>query len=171
MQPHYTLMEDTPVGRVLAVLEDGELLAIRLNLPADDLTGMLEKIAPLAEPGGEEAGALEKALRAYFTGEDRRAIARWPVSRKALGGAFRREVYEALRQVPAGSTVSYGELAARVGRPKAARAVGRAMATNQVPIAIPCHRVLAANGALGGFTGGLHLKRALLALEGVPTKG
>lgn len=82
---------------------------------------------------------------------------------------FARRVYEALRAVPAGETVSYAELAARAGSPRAARAVGRAMATNPMPLLIPCHRVLAANGKPGGFTayGGVATKAKLLALEGV----
>jgi len=82
---------------------------------------------------------------------------------------FHRRVYEALRGVPAGATVTYGELAALAGAPGASRAVGQAMAKNPVPILVPCHRVLAAGGAAGGFSaaGGLELKARLLELEGV----
>ncbi|MEK7413027.1 MAG: methylated-DNA--[protein]-cysteine S-methyltransferase [Planctomycetota bacterium] len=77
---------------------------------------------------------------------------------------FALRVLNALRRVPRGRTVGYGELAARAGSPKAARAVGNAMARNPIPLWIPCHRVLACNG-LGGFAGGLAVKRALLAME------
>jgi len=77
---------------------------------------------------------------------------------------FLAEVLAALREVPAGQTVSYGELAAHVGRPRAARAVGMAMRRNPTPILVPCHRVLGSTG-IGGFTPGLALKRRLLALE------
>jgi methylated-DNA-[protein]-cysteine S-methyltransferase len=84
---------------------------------------------------------------------------------------FRREVLDTLRRdVPWGETVSYGELAAMAGRPRAARGVGRVMATNPVPFVIPCHRVLAAGGRIGGYgsrRNALDLKRALLAREGV----
>jgi len=82
---------------------------------------------------------------------------------------FTRRVYEAARAVPAGQTVTYGELAARCGSPGGARAVGQAMARNPVALIIPCHRVLAAGGRLGGFSGpgGLDLKVRMLALEGV----
>lgn len=84
---------------------------------------------------------------------------------------FQRAVYEALRTTKPGETLSYGELAARAGRPGAARAVGRAMATNPLPIVVPCHRVLGAGGAIGGFSspGGTHTKAQLLAREGVIT--
>src|SRR5690606_32768312 len=87
------------------------------------------------------------------------------------GGAseFQRAVYEALKSTAPGETLSYGELAARAGRPGAARAVGRAMATNPLPIVVPCHRVLGAGGAIGGFSspGGTATKAQLLAREGV----
>ncbi len=79
---------------------------------------------------------------------------------------FRRRVLEALRGVGRGKTVSYGELARMVGSPGAARAVGSACANNPVPLWIPCHRVLAGDGRIGGFSGGLAVKRALLAIEG-----
>ncbi|RLB66135.1 MAG: cysteine methyltransferase [Deltaproteobacteria bacterium] len=82
---------------------------------------------------------------------------------------FARRVYDALRQVEAGSTVSYGQLAAQIGSPGAAQAVGGAMARNPWPLVVPCHRVLAADGGLGGFSahGGTATKARLLAIEGV----
>lgn len=83
------------------------------------------------------------------------------------GTPFQQSVWRALRRVPFGRTVTYGQLASRVGRPAAARAVGSACGANPLPIVIPCHRVLAAGSRLGGFSGGLGLKRALLALEGM----
>jgi methylated-DNA-[protein]-cysteine S-methyltransferase len=75
-------------------------------------------------------------------------------------------VLRALARVSYGRTVTYGELAARVGQPRGARAVGQAMARNPVPLVIPCHRVVASGGGLGGYGGGLALKRRLLDLEG-----
>ncbi|MEW4526796.1 methylated-DNA--[protein]-cysteine S-methyltransferase [Maioricimonas sp. JC845] len=82
---------------------------------------------------------------------------------------FRKAIVRCLRQVPYGTTISYGELAQRAGRPGAARAVGQAMASNTLPLLIPCHRVIAAGGRLGGFSAptGVTLKERLLALEGV----
>jgi O-6-methylguanine DNA methyltransferase len=83
----------------------------------------------------------------------------------AAGTPFQRKVWAALRRIPAGRTESYGQLAAAVGAPKAARAVGSACAANPMPLLIPCHRVIASGGGLGGFSGGLHWKRLLLARE------
>ncbi len=82
---------------------------------------------------------------------------------------FHRKVYNALCKVPAGKTITYAELARRAGSPGAARAVGTAMAKNPFPVVIPCHRVVAGNGKLGGYSGrgGVATKKALLALEGV----
>jgi methylated-DNA-[protein]-cysteine S-methyltransferase len=98
----------------------------------------------------------------YAAGKRRRFETRldWSLAR-----GFRRRVLVELTKVRFGHTLSYGELASRVGKPGAARAVGGAMAKNPIPLVVPCHRVLAARSALGGFGGGLALKRALLALE------
>ena len=79
---------------------------------------------------------------------------------------FHRRVLLAAAEVPAGKVVSYGEIARRIGRPAGSRAVGQALGRNPVPIVIPCHRVVAAGGQLGGYTGGLDIKRKLLRLEG-----
>lgn len=84
---------------------------------------------------------------------------------------FQREVYRKLLEVPHGRVVSYGDLAGEVGRPELARAVGQAVGANPVPIVIPCHRVVAADGRLGGFSGGLPAKVALLAVENVQVDG
>jgi methylated-DNA-[protein]-cysteine S-methyltransferase len=83
------------------------------------------------------------------------------------GTPFQRRAWEALRAIPWGATVTYGELAARLGRPGAARAVGGAVARNPVAILVPCHRVVGADGSLTGYAGGVELKRALLEIEGV----
>jgi len=83
----------------------------------------------------------------------------------AEGSEFNELVWHELEKIPYGETISYGELACRVGNPKAARAVGTANGKNPIPIVIPCHRVVATGGKLGGFGGGLPLKRKLLDLE------
>jgi O-6-methylguanine DNA methyltransferase len=83
------------------------------------------------------------------------------------GTEFQKSVWRALRKIRSGRTKSYGEIARAVGNPKAVRAVGGACGANPIPVLVPCHRVLAANKKLGGFSGGLNWKRELLAGEGV----
>lgn len=106
------------------------------------------------------------ALRAYFNG-DIYAVTRLPVANN--GTAFQQEVWEGLRRIPAGTTLSYGGLAAQIGKPAAMRAVGAANGSNPIAIAVPCHRVIGANGTLTGFGGGLERKKWLLAHEGILT--
>ena len=101
-------------------------------------------------------------LREYFDGT-RRAF---DLPLALEGTAFQRAVWHALATIPYGETISYGELAARVGRPSASRAVGGANGRNPLPIVLPCHRVIGAKGALTGFGGGVPTKRFLLTLEG-----
>jgi methylated-DNA-[protein]-cysteine S-methyltransferase len=84
-----------------------------------------------------------------------------------VGTEWQRSVWMALMQVPFGETRSYGDIARSLGRPQASRAVGRANGTNRIPLVIPCHRIVGADGSLTGFGGGLHLKTALLTHEGV----
>jgi O-6-methylguanine DNA methyltransferase len=83
------------------------------------------------------------------------------------GTTFQREIWSTLRRIPAGKTMTYSELAARIGRPNAVRAAGGACGANPVPVLVPCHRVLAASRKLGGFSGGLDWKRKLLEAEGI----
>ena len=102
-------------------------------------------------------------MAAYFAG-DVGAIDSLTVD-PACGTPFQREVWRQLRAIPVGSTISYGELARRVGRPNAQRAVGMANASNPVALIVPCHRVIRTGGALGGYAFGLDYKRWLLAHE------
>ena len=102
-----------------------------------------------------------KQLREYFAG--RRMQFDLPLAPE--GTPFQRSVWKRLEEIPYGETISYAELAKRVGNPKAARAVGSANGKNPLPIVIPCHRVIAADGTLGGFGGGLPTKTTLLELE------
>ena len=104
-----------------------------------------------------------RQLSEYFSRE--RTAFDFPM--KLVSTGFRREVLERLQSVPYGSTLSYKELGEAIGRPRAARAVGGAVGSNPLSIVIPCHRVLATGGGLGGFGGGLYAKRTLLKLEGV----
>ena len=112
-----------------------------------------------------EAGPVAQAvsqLREYFAGKRRE----FDLPLAVDGTPFQRTVWRALQEIPYGETISYGELAKRVGNPKASRAAGSANGKNRIPIVIPCHRVIAAGGKLGGFGGGLPTKQALLELEG-----
>ncbi len=113
---------------------------------------------PAADPGG-----LTSALRDYFSG-DLRALDRLPLA--AEGTEFQRAVWKALQEIPCGETRSYADIARRIGRPKAVRAVGLANGQNPIAVVVPCHRVIGSNGSLTGYGGGLDRKRWLLAHEG-----
>jgi methylated-DNA-[protein]-cysteine S-methyltransferase len=103
-----------------------------------------------------------RQLAQYFAGE--RTV--FDIAMRLDGPAFDRRVWDALREIPHGTTTTYGELAARIGAPGQARAVGSANARNPVAIVVPCHRVIGADGNLTGYAGGLERKHALLAREG-----
>lgn len=105
----------------------------------------------------------ESALRAVLAGT---TPDRLPPLDPA-GTYFQKSVWNALRKIPAGETRSYGEIAIQIGKPRAVRAVGGACGANPIPVLVPCHRVLAANRKIGGFSGGLNWKRALLSAEGI----
>ena len=100
-------------------------------------------------------------LAAYFAGR----LRCFDLALAPEGTPFQREVWSALTEIPYGQTVSYSELARRIGRPAATRAVGAANGRNPLPIVVPCHRVIGANGSLTGFGGGISIKRRLLDLE------
>jgi methylated-DNA-[protein]-cysteine S-methyltransferase len=118
------------------------------------------------EPGWTESaagpvGEAIRQLREYFSGRRRE----FDLPLEPSGTAFQKSVWRRLQEIPYGATISYGELARRVGNPKASRAVGAANGKNPLPIVVPCHRVIGANGKLVGFGGGLPIKHALLELE------
>ena len=156
---------DTPLGRMAVAATDRGVARVALPGCREDVAA----IAALSQPPSPDAEAeaiarqAERELAEYLAGTRRTFSV--PVDLSAAP-PFRRTVFEALRAVPFGRTVTYAALARRAGSPRAARAVGQAMAHNPVPLLVPCHRVVASTG-LGGFGGGLDLKRRLLALEGV----
>jgi methylated-DNA-[protein]-cysteine S-methyltransferase len=157
---------DTPTGVMLIVTDDEQTLRVVDWEDHEDRMQRLlrrrygENAIKLVEtPGVSQA---RRALEAYFEGE-LGAIAETPVA--ANGTEFQAEVWAALRLIPAGSTLSYGALAARLGRPKAMRAVGLANGANPIAIFVPCHRVIGADASLTGYGGGLNRKRWLLAHE------
>lgn len=154
---------ETPTGWMAALASEAGLL--RLVLPeasaAEAVARLGVELLLTADDGGYFAGLTER-LRHYFRG--RPAVFD---DRLDLSGAtaFQNEVWRATRLIPYGETRSYGWVAASIGRDGAARAVGRALGQNPLPILIPCHRVVRAGGALGGFSGSLEMKRRLLRLE------
>jgi methylated-DNA-[protein]-cysteine S-methyltransferase len=156
---------DTPIGRLLVVNGPQGLVRIAFEGEPEDRT--LAEVAAALGPNvigsDRELAAERDALSAYFEGGTDPDL---PVDLRLATAPFRRVVLERLQEVPRGQTVSYGELAARAGNPKAARAVGTACATNPIPIVVPCHRVLPGTGKLGNYGGGPERKRALLELEG-----
>lgn len=158
---HYSHM-DSPVGRLLLA---GDASGLRLiSFPSGR-----KKREP--QPGWrEDRGPFTEAIRqlgAYFAGE----LTGFDLELAPQGTPFQLSVWRALRQIPYGQTMSYGELARVIDRPKASRAVGAANGSNPLPIVVPCHRVIGSTGKLTGFGGGLDTKAALLALEGIPTSG
>lgn len=116
---------------------------------------------PAWRPDHGAFDAVREQLDAYFAG----ALHRFDLPLDPVGTPFQRRVWAALREIPSGTTVSYGELAARLGVPGAARAVGRANARNPLAIVVPCHRVVGSDGRLTGYAGGLARKEHLLGLE------
>jgi methylated-DNA-[protein]-cysteine S-methyltransferase len=147
----------SPIGPLTLVATERGLA--RVGLPG-------EPVEAPGTPTAAEQAILDQAHREldeYFAGE--RTTFTVPLDRSAADG-FRREVLDAATRIPYGETASYRDLAARAGSPKATRATGTALATNPLPIVVPCHRVLPASGALGAYRGGPAMKRALLGLEG-----
>jgi methylated-DNA-[protein]-cysteine S-methyltransferase len=161
---------ETRLGQFTLVARDGAI--VRIQLPGSqslDLDGLPE--ARGRDP--RDLAALQQAsheLREY--GDGRRAELTFPI--RPEGTPFQQEVWRALRGIPYGETRSYADIAAAIGRPGAARAVGQANRKNPLPLIVPCHRVVAADGTLGGYMGqwssegegGVRLKRSLLELEG-----
>ena len=155
---------DSPIGPLLLAGTEAGVVKIGFGVDAWMLDELALQISPrVVEAPGRLDGA-RRELDEYFEGKRRHFEV--PLDWRLARG-FRRSVLEHLfAEVPFGATVSYLDLAARAGNPKASRAVGTAMATNPLPIVVPCHRVLRTGGGLGGYGGGLEAKRHLLALEG-----
>jgi methylated-DNA-[protein]-cysteine S-methyltransferase len=143
----------SPLGMLTISAEGGVLLGIRYS--STDFG---------RQPAAPALRSLADRLVAYFGG-DLRALD--PISVDPKGTRFQREVWRTLLRIPAGRTWSYAEVARAIGRPDAVRAVGAANGANPIPIVIPCHRVIGADGRLIGYGGGLDRKRWLLAHEGV----
>ncbi|GAA4411599.1 methylated-DNA--[protein]-cysteine S-methyltransferase [Fodinibacter luteus] len=150
----------SPVGRLELVEDAGALVAIRFDAAADG--------SPEHERGGSPLLVeVRRQLAAYFAGDLR--VFELPL--RPGGTDFQRRVWAVLATVPWGTTTTYGALAARLGLPPgASRAVGAANGANPIPVVLPCHRVIGADGTLTGYAGGMERKALLLRLEGVPTQ-
>lgn len=156
---------DTPIGPLLVAATDAGLVRVAFEREDDDaiLQDLANRIAPRVVRSPGRLDEVRRELDEYFEGH--RDHFELPLDWR-LSHGFRKTVLEHLyADVPYGRTVSYLELATIVGNPKASRAVGTAMATNPIPIVVPCHRVLRTGGNLGGYGGGLETKARLLALE------
>ena len=168
---HYTLF-DTAIGRCGIAWGEHGLLGVQLPEPSDRATiaRLLRHLSAPCEPAAAAPPAVQRAIDAVV------ALLRGETSAD-LGGivldmdgvpAFHRRVYDVARGIAPGATLTYGDIAARLGEPGAARAVGQALGRNPFAIVVPCHRVLAAGGKMGGFSasGGALTKQRMLAIEG-----
>lgn len=145
----------SPIGELVLTEEDAQITRLCLpgeNPPAD----FPEQHMPLLDRAAQE-------LEEYFAGK--RKLFDLPLN--PAGTEFQHRVWQELEKIPYGEVITYGELARRAGNPKASRAVGQANHRNPIAILIPCHRVIAGGGKLGGYGGGTEIKRKLLVLEGI----
>jgi methylated-DNA-[protein]-cysteine S-methyltransferase len=159
---------DSPVGTLVAAATPRGLATLSYEDHHGGVDAVLDALAKRLSPRILEAPAkldpVRRELDEYFAGS--RTAFDLPLD-WALAGDFARRILQATAAIPFGQVRTYGEVAARAGNPKAARAAGRALGSNPIPIVVPCHRVVGAGGRLVGYTGGLHRKEALLRVEGV----
>lgn len=144
---------ESEAGRIAITEKDGKITNVYIakdELPRD----MQLYETPLLKEAVRQ-------LESYFSGE----LKEFTLPLEPSGTVFMKQVWSALCEIPFGKTATYGEIAERIGRPKAARAVGLANNRNPIPIFIPCHRVIGADGSLTGYRGGLEMKKKLLELE------
>jgi len=161
-------LDETPLGHLDLFFSAQGLTALEVTNPEDDMDMAIPGLIYSNTEGKPPARVIDwvndalGALRSFFDN--------WPTSFSDIpldlkGTAFQLQVWRELQKIPAGETISYQEMARRLGKPRAARAVGQACGANPIPLIVPCHRVIAANGALGGFSAGLERKRWLLRHE------
>jgi methylated-DNA-[protein]-cysteine S-methyltransferase len=163
---YYDHVQDEVFGLVYLAVRRDALVAVAIGVPEEGFVRTLaarSRVTPIRSP--ERLRPAARQLKEYLHGGRTRFDL--PVDLSGMT-EFQRDVLSTVSAVPHGEVVSYGELARRIGRPNAARAVGQALSRNPIPIVIPCHRVLAADGSLRGYagTGGVETKAKLLQLEG-----
>jgi methylated-DNA-[protein]-cysteine S-methyltransferase len=163
-RPVYYCALASPIGPVFVAASEAGIVRVSFRQSEAAFAADLRRrlgVEPIRSR--KRTGDAVHQLRAYFAGRRRTFDVRVDLTGTS---PFQRDVLLAAAAVPAGEVVSYGEIARRIGRPGGSRAVGQALGRNPIPIVIPCHRVVAAGGRLGGYTGGLDVKRKLLRLEG-----
>jgi methylated-DNA-[protein]-cysteine S-methyltransferase len=156
MTPTFYTQIESPIGPLLLAADDAglrQILFVNGRHPAKPESSWKEDRVP--------HGETIRQLKAYFAGH----LENFDLQLAPEGTLFQLGVWRSLCEIPFGQTISYGELASRIGNPKASRAVGLANGSNPIPIVIPCHRVIGSNGKLTGYGGGLPIKEKLLALE------
>jgi methylated-DNA-[protein]-cysteine S-methyltransferase len=158
--------EDSPIGRLTLAATPQGLVRIAFQREDDDevLEELATRISPRVLQAPRRLDEVRRELEEYFDG--RRTDFDLPLDR-SLSRGFRRAAQEAISDIPFGQVATYRDIATAAGNPRATRAAGTACATNPIPLVVPCHRVLAAGGRIGGYAGGLEVKHFLLRLEGV----
>jgi methylated-DNA-[protein]-cysteine S-methyltransferase len=163
---YYDRVKSSPVGPLWVAVTDHGLAAVTYGGSEAEFAGWLgRRLRSTPVRSAERTAAVRLELDEYLRG--RRTAFSVPVDLRHVT-SFQRSVLEAAQSVPRGQVATYGDIGRSIGKPGAARAVGQALGSNPVPIVVPCHRVLASDGSLGGYSGrgGLRTKRRLLALEG-----
>lgn len=154
----YVKYTNTKIGNMAIIEEDNKIIAIEINQEIRE--NIMQKETPLLKETGKQLLEYLEGKRKNFT-----------VPLNPKGTKFMQEVWTALQEIPYGETRTYGQIAQRIGKPKAARAVGMANHRNPIPIIIPCHRVIGSNGKLVGYALGMKMKKFLLTLEGIDKNG
>lgn len=164
---YYAFLKSTPLGKVLVGASEKGLCFITFGtLTSHAMVQRLKNTFPNSEvtESYTKTAVYLDALRRYFKGDlDKFEL---PLDLQGINSPFQQTVYKQALKIPYGKVITYGELAQKIGKPGAPRAVGSALGRNRIPIVIPCHRIVAANGGLGGFTGGIEFKQRLLRIEG-----
>jgi methylated-DNA-[protein]-cysteine S-methyltransferase len=154
----------SPIGPLTIAERAGRVCLLHFGADGADVDAYLQRWYPDDERVRRPIDSIRDVLQRYFAGDCRALDA---VAVELNGTPFQRKVWDALRTIPAGSTLSYADLARRIGEPRAVRAVGAANGANPVAVIVPCHRVIGTHGTLTGYGGGLDRKQWLLAHEGV----
>ena len=159
----YCTWIDAPFGRVFLAKTEKGVCRLSFRQSEDDLLSDLERRSLLPEMAPRKLGRERRELAEYFEGKRREF--ELPVDLR-WGSDFQRSVLRETSRIPFGDCSRYADIARQIGRPNAQRAVGNALGKNPIAILIPCHRVVASNGGIGGYTGGLDIKRTLMTIEG-----